>query len=502
MIIINKTSTNKRKNIDEKTINCAKRILEYRKICEANIVSSLWKNIELYYEYDNLNLNDFSNNAWKVYFTIGYEIIVKEHKKSLDEITVNLYLEKHPKLKAKFKEYGGIEQINRAKEYVNISNVDGYIKEMNRWKVVTQMLRNGFPVENRLKDFVDMSTEEIYEEYEAVLAHTFINIEDDEQVHDMSDGLHELIDEMDECLMVGLPFKGLDILTAQTGGCLLGNITMCLGNTGSGKSTFARNVLVSSVIDNDEKIMFFLNEENEKKFKSEIMVYVVNNILLKNSNNTLKKYVVRKGRYSEEVKTLLKQAADWMIEHKDKVKIVPFKRYKTSKVVKYIKKYSAFGYKYFCLDTYKIGADDNSIRSDHEVLERGMVELYDTVKESNKNVHLWVSAQLVKTSDRQRFLSIGDIGKSKNMADTPSNVLMIRNVIDDEKEGEKKEIKAYKITDKGSKIPIKLKKDEKYQIIFIPKGRFKDGDYQIILQHNLSTNEYKELGICFIPPDF
>ena len=87
------------------------KVREYKTIAEANIVSLFWKNTDLLYSYSNIKLEDLSENMWKVYWQIAYDIVIKE-RKVLDEITVNFYLEKHPKLQTKFLEYGGYDCIN------------------------------------------------------------------------------------------------------------------------------------------------------------------------------------------------------------------------------------------------------------------------------------------------------------------------------------------------------------------------------------------------------
>ena len=65
--------------------------------CEANIAAILYKNPDLIYE-TNLALSEFSNNIWKVYWTIANSIVKTEHKAVLDDVTIGFYLEKHPKL--------------------------------------------------------------------------------------------------------------------------------------------------------------------------------------------------------------------------------------------------------------------------------------------------------------------------------------------------------------------------------------------------------------------
>ena len=79
-----------------------------------------------------------------------------------------------------------------------------------------------------------------------------------------------------------------------------------------------------------------------------------------------------------------------------------------------------------------------------------------------------------------------------------STCLMIRNLFEDEFEGEKHELRVLR-REGVSNIPVKLKKGKHYQIIFIVKNREgSSNDFQIVVEHDLSTNMYNEVGICRI----
>ncbi len=221
---------------EEELNKTSKKIREYKKACEANIVSILWSVPEMYYTYDSLKLSNFTENVWKVYFQIGYDIIIKEKKKVLDDITVGLYLEKHSKLKQQYEKYKGYETIENAKAYVKTNNMDGYINELYKWNVVLDLLKRKFPISDRISNFVDMTSEQIYEEYEAILNHIFVNIDGEDITYDIADGLDELIEELDRGIAVGLPLYNSPILNKEIGGNLEGNITLVGGLSGAGKA--------------------------------------------------------------------------------------------------------------------------------------------------------------------------------------------------------------------------------------------------------------------------
>lgn len=486
----------------EEKLKCAKQVKEYKVACEANIVSIFYKKPELMYDYQ-LKLEDFSENTWRVYWQIAYDIIVKEKKSVLDDITVGLYLEKHSKLKQKYDEYGGYDTIDKATEYIKTSNISGYVNELKKWETVIRMIASGFPVTDRIKEFVDMSLDEIYKEYDALLNHIFINAEEDVMSYSLSDGIYDLIEQLNEGIAVGLPYDNMPTLTKETGGQLPGNITLVGGLSNMGKTTLTRTMLIPSAVKYGERLVILVNEEGKAKWQRELIVWVANNIY----KTDLQKFVVRDGKFSDEVKELLYKCADWIAEKSENnmLTIIPFARYETQKAIRVIKKYASLGVKYFILDTYKADAGSRSDRMWLD-MQQNMVDIYDTVKaEGGKNVHITITFQLAKSSARQRFYSQDNIGMAKSIIDPASTCLMLRDVFDDEYTGEKNALKVYRLDGKNnkSKIPVKLVHDKHYQLIFIVKNREGAANsIQIVCEHDMSRNLLKEVGFTSVPVDF
>lgn len=486
----------------EELLKAVKTVKEYKLACEANIVSIYYKKPDLMYDFE-LKLEDFTENTWRVYWQIAYDIVIKEHKPILDDVTIGLYLEKHNKLKQKYDDYGGYETIEKATEYVKVENLSGYIAELNKWNTVLMMLKNKFPVYDRLSEFADMSLDDIYVEYEAILNHIFINADEDIQSYSIEEGIDDLIDELNEGLAVGLPYYEMPLLNKETGGQLTGNITLVGGLSNMGKTTLTRSLCIPASIKNGEKLVIIINEESRKKWQREMLVWVANNIY----KFDLQKFVVRDGKYSDEVMDMLRKCANWIKEKAsdNTVTIIPFNKYRTEKAIKVIKKYASLGVKYFILDTYKA---DSGSRSDKMWLEmqQSMVDIYDTIKtDGGKDVHIVITFQLAKSSARQRFYSQDNIGQAKNIVDVASTCLMIRDVFEDEYTGEKNALKVYKLEGKNgkSKIPVNLDHDKHYQLIFIVKNR--EGaanNYQIVVEHDMSRNLLKEVGFTSVPVDF
>lgn len=496
------SSTDLKSEISKKELEAISKIKEYRLICESNIVSILWKNPEIYFNYDSLSIKTFIHNEWKVFFQIGYDIIIKEKKQTLDEITVNLYLEKHSKLRDKYEEYGGYEKIDLAKKYVKEENIDGYIAELNKWEVIIKLAKNKFPIADRLTEYVDMAAEEIYDEYEAILNHIFINIDGEDKTYTIANGIDELIDELDEGIAIGLPFYNSPILTHELGGDSLGNVTLVGGLSGAGKTTLLRTLKLPAIIENNERICCMLNEEGLKKWQRELLIWVANNIF----KEDVKKYKLRDGKFTPEFKEFLKnKCAKWIKDNDEKIIIKPFKHYSTAKAIKCIKKYAHLGVKYFILDTYKADADTSNSEAFWFNLQQNMVKIYDVIKEEALNVHISITFQLAKSSSKQRCFTQENIGMAKNIIDVASTCIMVRKLFDDEFEGEKNELKVFKYTGKNNKtkIPITLDKNKHYQILFIVKNREGScNEYSIVVEHDMSKNVYNEVGLTVVAPDF
>lgn len=494
---------------EKEKIETAKKILSYKLSSEANIVSIIYKNPDFLYNC-GLTLDDFSNNIWKVYFQISYDVIINEKKNTLDEITVGLYLEKHSKLRNKYMEYGGYETINKSTEYVNESNFESYITELKKWKAVLKLCTKGFPVKDRLSEYVDMSTEEIYDDLEIGINHIFANVYENIKSYNVFDGMHDFVDSLNDNKDVGLPFYNAPLLTSETGGFNInGNIYGLGAGSGIGKSTMAFNYIVPSIIDKNQKAVFIINEEDERKIKKELLIWVVNNVILKskNTDKAIQKKYIRDGNFRPELVKLLHDAAKWIEEKKEEhiLTVIPLERYSVNTVVKIIKKYSsAFGVRIFVLDTLKESFDAKTDEI-YKSMMRDMITLYDTVKPSAKNVGLFVTYQLGKSSLKMRHLTNNEIGQAKSIIDVMSVNLMMRRPYQDEYEGKSNELECYKLegANKKTKIMFKLKENKNYMIMFITKNRFGETDArQIVSECDLSTNKYQDLGYCNVKQDW
>lgn len=494
---------NKITAFEKEMIDTAKKVVEFKTAAEANVVSILYKEPEKLYD-TNLTLEDFTENVWRVYYQIAHDIILVERKNVLDDITIGLYLEKHLKLKAKYDEYGGYDTIQKAMTYIKVENFDGYMSELRKWKAVIQLCKRGFPVKDRLSDYADMTEEDIYNEHEAYLNHIFANTSFEIDSVNAFDGMYEFIDELNSSADVGMPFYHADILNSEIGGFNLNGHIYGLGaSSGVGKSSMAFNWVIASAIEQGERVVLIVNEEDSKRTRKDLLIWVANNIY----KEELHKRTLRDGNFNEDTLNLLKKCADWLDKKKEEhiLTVIALERYSVDLAIKVIKKYaSAFGCRVFILDTLKESFDAKTDEI-YKSMMRDMVKLYDTIKPSAKNVGLFVTYQLGKGSLKMRYLTNNEIGQAKSIVDVMSVNLMMRRPYEDEYEGGSKELTCYRLegTDKKTKLPFKLKKENNPLITFIVKNRFGvTGANQVVSECDLSTNVCKDIGICNVPQDF
>jgi replicative DNA helicase len=482
---------------EKEQAECAQKINEYKLLSEANIVASIFKKPELMYNID-LKLEDFGHNIWKCWYAVADGLIIKEKKTSLDEISVGIYLEKHPKLRNKIQEYGGYSTINDATAYINLDNFDSYVNDIKKFNVLLQLLKYGFPISEKLSEYIDKTSDEIYSELELMLNHTFLNTESSIKSYNAFENIHQYIDELNSGADIGLPFYGADLLNAETAGMRLGTMTGLGGLSGSGKSLLAFNYLIPSAIENNFPTVFIINEEDEKRYKKEMIIWVANNIF----NANITKYQLRNGHFGKELMKIFQQCADWIEEKKEQhiLTIVPLQTYSANIAIKVIKKYARMGVQYFVLDTMKPSA--NAKGEIYQSMMSDAVALYDVIKPTNLNVHLLCTYQLNKSSSKIRKLTSDNIGMAKSIVDVMSMNIMVRHPHADEFAGESHELKCYRL-DKKQKIPFSLDKDKSYLIIFITKNRFGRANHQqIIAEFDMGTNKYHEVGYTIIMEDF
>ena len=483
------------------------KIVEYKLGAEASIVSMIYRNPDLLRE-NNLVLNEFSHNCWKVFFEIAYGMVIDEGMMVLSETAVGLYLGKHPKLSERYDEYGGYETIVNASYYTDEKNFDGFVRDLKKWNAVIKMVKRGFPCdEQTLSEMCDFSAEEIYDMYNIHLNDIFSNIENEIVSYNGFSNMVELIDELDAHKNTGIPFTGCKLLSDEIDGMTPGSLIGFGASSGVGKSTLSINYIFPSIVEQDLKALFIINEEDEKKFRKEALIWYCNNKQKEDNPKyrnakDIQKKTLRDGGFDQFTKERLYDAAKWFESQQEKrhITIIPLERYTAKTVVKLIRKYTKMDVNVIVLDTLKESADSRDKESWKSMMN-DCVDFYDSIKHTK--TCMIITYQLVK--NKNKYLTSADIGVSKGILDVFSVNIFFRRPLQTEYDGEKDALYCYKMIEKtNAKQEYTIKKEDRehYMIAFINKNRFGRSDIQILSKADFSVNKYEDDGYCVVLQDY
>ncbi|MEH7209969.1 hypothetical protein V7094_27785 [Priestia megaterium] len=461
---------------------------------ESYVALSIYKNTELYFD-TNLTTDDFHDPIWKIYFAIA-EKLIKQEKKVLDDIVVGLCVSENEALQKLYDEAGGYQTIANGMSFVQAENFDSYLRDIKKFNALMKLHDLGFPIMEKFEGYKVMTVDKIQNILEGVLDSVFADVEVEEKVEDLRTGLWDTVLDAHAGAMRGFPYHS-PMFTEAVNGMALGNLTVLSANSGMGKTFLTLAQILPNMIEFDEKLMILANEEDSVKWKKEIITWAVNNVI----GGEFQKNRFNQGEFSNDELTLLRKGVDWLEEQMSEgnITFINFNSFSMSKAIKTIKKQSSVkGIKYFVLDTLKMDSDGiNENAQAWLQLQQGMVRLYDLIKPSNRNLHVWVTYQLGKSAMMTRYLSQNSLGVSKNIVDVVSTLCLVRRALDSEKEGGKNEVEVK--TKDGRKV--KMKADKEYFIMFLGKNRAGSTSRQLVFEIDMGRNIVKDLGTCNIPQD-
>ncbi|MFJ8247378.1 hypothetical protein [Peribacillus asahii] len=493
--------------IDEKALsvdqNARKEFREMLKkiknTAESYVVLSIYRNTELYFD-SKLKVDDLHDPVWKMYFAIA-EKLINQGKKVLDDIVVGMRVAENEALGKMYEEAGGYETIANGKAFVQEENFDSYLTDIKKYNALLKLFDLGFPIMDNFegeKGYKVMSVDRIQNMLTTVLDSIFADIHVEEKVLDLRNDLWKTVMDAHEGLMRGFPYYS-PMLTEYVNGMQLGTISMLSANSGIGKTYITLSQILPNMIEYDEKLLIIANEESEQKWRREIIVWAVNNVI---EGGDFEKNRFNQGNFSKDELATLKKGVDWLEAQmkKGNITFINFNSFSMDKALKTIKKQNSINQvKYFVIDTLKLDSDALNENSQAWLsLMQNMVKLDDLCKPSNRNIHCWVTFQLGKSAMLTRHLSQNSLGMSKSTADVVTNLMLVRRALQSELEGGKNEVevKEYK-TGKT----IKMKADKEYFIMFLGKNRNGTTSKQLVFEVDISRNKMIDVGVCVIPQD-
>lgn len=412
----------------------------------------------------------------------------------MDSVSVTAYVQtKGDAFTEAYNKRGGYATIEKGMEIVEADNIDSYFNELKRYKTFLKLIEYGFPIEQKWKSIQKMGLEMLDDYLEGLVAQAFVDSQmGEDKVEDMFSDIDTMLEEADKGIARGLPLTS-PLMDSIQNGLALGNITMLGANSGVGKTFLTTLLHILSCIKEQEQLLIIANEEEKNRYVQGLLTTYINRV---HRNADFNKNRFINGGFTAQEWEWLEEAKEWYV-NKVQGDLVNF--INMSKTIKLVKKYARMhGVKYFILDTLKLDNDSGSRINDNSwlQLQQNMVKLYNVIKPSNLNVHIWITAQMSKTNRRARYLDQSMLGISKNITDVVSSLMLTRMVSQSEKEGST----ALKvINDDGHSVQLDPEKD--YMIVFWDKNRQGATNRQVVLAVDRGLNLIRDVGWTQIDND-
>lgn len=456
---------------------------EGREQVECNFIMALFKDPTLIDSYKNVVIDeDILTKDGKFYYGL-LQALDKAGFQQFDDMSVITFLEDKPTVRKEFEKRGGIETLHEILSIVNVNNIDTYYDVLCRNNLLIRLYLRGFNVLKNLDKFKTMSATDVSDYFEYVLADASVGKIEKITVSDLSDGYNEFLDEWDKGTAVGYKI-GSQMLNYTLAGVHKNNLLIHAAPIGAGKTTTAILFYVLPNIMAGNNVVLMSNEQSENEIRQIILSAVCfNHFNTKDSRLNRQKVVV--GRYTDDQRKLLNQAAEWLKSQPGKIHFVPLQDYNTQNLRRIITKYAKLGTGLFILDTLKPLMESS---------DRAWAEFSEAAKSlfllaKQLQVAIICTAQVSGSSFGRSYLDLSSLAKSRSIAETAQAVILMRHIRIEEYD----KVKPW-TWDKERKIKEEkeLDPDKDYIMLFPAKNRSGRTDRQIVCEFNqdfLTTND-------------
>jgi replicative DNA helicase len=464
---------------------------------EANFIFCLWKDPELFSDYEKEVRadRDLLTEDGRFYYSLAYEMY-KLGYKSFDDASIFSYVEGKETLKNGFTRRGGYKTVDEIKRILNEENVETYYDELAKANMLMKLHDKGFNVVSELPKFKKMTTSQLYDYFEYQLDNVFLNRGSGVKIEDL-DIDEEFINDCDTGVEKGLSYASTcPLLNFHTLGLHKANVQIFGGFSGTGKSSFCVSSYVFPILDQGEKIVIVANEMNKKAWQH---IFVATILSQKLNYFGLPRKKQKMGGFNTEQREMMDKAKQYYDEHyKGRIKFVKIFDYSVEDVKRVFRKMKKQGFNYGIYDTFK-SEDAASANVTGELIEASKQLLQVAEKEE---MCIIITMQLAIYMENTRYLTAATLSNAKGVKEVVSELLLTRPVWDDEMPGEKFDIKPYRFKkdSQGKYTKIKeeilLNPEKKYRIIFLDKSRNDEGEAAFLYQFDGAWNKWTELGYC------
>lgn len=479
-------------------------IVTTKTIAEHNFVFSLWKQPSLYAKYMK-KLSEyksfFSHKDAEFFYVLGKHMFSAGFQ-TFDEASVLTFLSGNETAKQVFEEKGGYRTYDTASKILSTDNIDAYFNEVVKGSCILELQNIGIDISKDYAKLTQMSVDEMRAYYQFKLNNIFLEKGANTHVEDMFITDDDL-DFLNSGAQMGLsiastaPLLNYEILGINRG------LTFVGGTINAGKTSFSVGVIVKGFLNSGIKTVLISNEQTIMEFKQLFLAMCVAEI-----KEDIDRRRIKIGHYNTKEYEILQRAkALYNERYAPNLKFAKIFDYSMEDVQTIITTMSARGYKGFIYDVFK--AEDGTSGKVIEEMKEMSKELFKTSDACD--AHTVATIQLGLSFSDVRFLHMGVISTSKHITEPATEVLLLRDMWEDECTGEKFDIKPYnymydkngqKMTDKATGEPIKrfftvsIDEYKQMKLLFLAKTRNTDRGTCLLYKFDGSINSWTEIGYC------
>lgn len=482
-------------------------------INEAYFVGLLWSNpFENYSEYkSSIKQTDFIHDVWGFYYELGRKMF-EDGIKHFDDITVHTKVKEY-NIMDDFEEYGKMTTIDDAVSIVkgNPANISYYFETIKKNHVIRklyEMFGHKVLIDSNKYRWKDMTRDQLAMYWnDKVNQISMENVNNNYEVENLYIEADEFIRRLEEDMAEMLPFYNSHLMNTITQGVARGHVFMFGGFGNTGKSSITAEKFTMSCIENNEKLLVVLNEEDAQAYRQKIVL----SILFHEYKTGIDRRRMVNGKLNDADKEKIRKAFKKMKEliSNETIKIIFMEKYVIKDLEKIIRFWANRGYINLLIDTHKV-SDDSQHDKRWETFVEDMKTIYRITRKNagGCNLRTLVTFQLADYAIKNRYLDFDAIGEGKAAKNEASVVMMFRPIWADEYADGKKELSCYKLKknpngDGYSKEFFKLEKGKTYYLLFTPKNRFgannDNGQPVLVLEPIFNSNHFREIGWTFVP---
>lgn len=486
-------------------------------INEAYFVGLLWADpLNNYGEYrETIAQDEFIHGVWGFFYELGGRMY-DDGVQKFDDITVHTKVKEYG-IEDAFAEYGKMTTIDDAVSIVaeHVDNIEYYYETIKKNYVIRQLIElfgAKVVIPKGKYDFNKMNREQLTKFWTDKLNKISMDNVSNYEAENLYIDADDFIKKLEEDSSEMLPFYNSSLMNSITQGIPRGNVLMFGGFGNTGKSSIVAEKFVMSCIENRERMIVVLNEEDAQSFRQKIVL----SILFHEFHTGIDRRRMVNGKLEEKDKIKIRKAFNRMRELMDgeeaQIKVIFMEKYVMSDLEKIIRFWANRGYHNLLIDTHKV-SDDSKHDKRWETFVEDMKTIYRLTRENagGCNLRTWVNFQLADSALRNRFLTFDAIGEGKASKNETAIVMMFRPIWSDEYGGEKRELKCYRLkkNPKGKYDKEFFTLDDKnkaYYLLFTPKNRTgantDNGQPVLVIEPNFNFNNFKEIGWTFVAKDF